>query len=117
MEKVDIFKNCPTSRWDKELSFGVSYIPSYETNLPCDIIVDTSGVYRHYNHPLCLFVVDGENVIPVTIEEIPKAKGSYDIPISLSLFIVDNLEHLVSTANPMADTGDLYDAIENYAKI
>ena len=112
----DMFENCPLSRGDEELSFGVSYISGADADLPCDIIVDTSGAYKHYNHPLCLFVVNGDNVIPVTISNPPRIKEGCKVPPEVLSFIMENIKPLTDAANPMSDTGDLYDAIDQYVE-
>lgn len=95
--------NFPTSIHDDELSEGVTYLTTRDTNLSADIIVDSGETYKEYKHPLCLFIVDGEIVHPITISNNPSATDGYEIPRDIFNFIVQNVDILFDFANMRMD--------------
>ena len=113
-DKSAFFKNCPTRRYDDELTEGVSFISGKSVGLPCDIIVDTGATYKYYNHPLCLFVINGDKVIPVTIQEQPLAKEGAMVPVEVISFIIDNLKILTDVANLKISGGEFYRRLREY---
>lgn len=113
-DKDGLFKNCPTSRDDEELTEGVTYLRSSFTHLPCDIIVDSGKTYEWYHHPLCLFVVDGDNVVPVTIERQPRIMDGCKVPPEVLSFIMDNYDTLVKFGNLKMSGGVFFDKLRAY---
>lgn len=99
---------------DIELTECVTYLHSEETNLPCDIIVDTEETYKVFCHPLCLYVVEGEKVIPVDvvreIETVPDG-----VPAEIIGFIRDNYDTLCLVADMKIDGFGFFDRIEAWA--
>ena len=99
---------------DIELTECVTYLHSEETNLPCDIIVDTGETYKVFCHPLCLYVVEGEKVIPVDvvreIETVPDG-----VPPEIIVFIRDNYDTLCLVADMKIDGFGFFDRIEAWA--
>ena len=103
--------NFPSTIHDKELSEGVTYLTTRDTNLSADIIVDSGETYKHYSHPLCLFVVDGETVHPITISPNPSAIGEYEIPDDILLFITQNISTLIDFANMKIDGSKFFTSL------
>ena len=72
-EEIDnVMKNDSEGKYastlqDEELTEGVTYLYAKNTGLPFDIIVDCGRTYEYYGHPLCLYIVNGDNVIPINI--------------------------------------------------
>ena len=108
--------NFPSTIHDKELSEGVTYLTTRDTNLSADIIVDSGETYKHYSHPLCLFVVDGETVHPITISPNPSAIGEYEIPDDILLFITQNISTLIDFANMTIDGSKFYTSLRAWKK-
>ena len=115
-ENASIFGNCAKTRDDEELMEGVTFLDKKFTKLPCNIIVDTGETYKYYNHPLCLYVVDGDNVIPVTIESQPRIKEGYKVPPEVLPFIMDNITALTDVANFKISGSQFFDSIRMYLK-
>lgn len=105
--------NCPTNRDDEELTEGVTYLSKEQTNLSVDIIVDCGETYKWYRHPLCLFIVNGDSVIPVTISQVPKGPNGVIIPPDVISFIKHNIKLLTDFANMVIDGPDFYDALSH----
>jgi predicted nucleotidyltransferase len=102
---------------DEKLTECVTYLTREQTNLSKDIIVDTGATYKHYKYPLCLYVVTGETVIPVTVSSNPKVYGDRDnVPSDVIQFIINNKTLLEDVANITIDSWDFYDGIEKYLK-
>ena len=97
---------------DEELTEGVTYLHQRDTGLPCDIIVDCGKTYECYNHPLCLYVVNGNNVYPVDI--VKDTTSSLEIPSEIVMFIKDNYDSLCAFANMEIDGPEFFDIIESY---
>jgi hypothetical protein len=97
---------------DEELTEGVTYLHQRVTGLPCDIIVDCGKTYEYYNHPLCLYVVKGNNVYPVDIAR--SATSPFEIPSEVLMFIEENYDSLCAFANMEIDGPDFFDIIESY---
>ena len=97
---------------DEELTEGVTYLHQRDTGLPCDIIVDCGKTYEYYNHPLCLYVVNGNNVYPVDI--VKDTTSSLEIPSEIIMFIKDNYDSLCAFANMEIDGPEFFDIIESY---
>ena len=95
---------------DEELTEGVTYLHQRDTGLPCDIIVDCGKTYEYYNHPLCLYVVNGNNVYPVDI--VKETTSSLEIPSEIIKFIKDNYNTLCAFANMEIDGPEFFDIIE-----
>lgn len=101
---------------DTELTECVTYLHSEETNLPCDIIVDTGETYKVSGHPLCLYVVEGEKVIPIDI--IPGIATVPDgVPVEIIGFIRDNYDTLCLVADMKIDGFEFLDRIEAWASV
>ena len=120
-EMIDIIKNsnslanCAKTRYDEELQDNVSYLSHSDTTLSVAIIEDTGFSYKHFNHPLCLYVVRPENeeeVFPVTISENPQTTSGNTIPNDVREFIVDNVQLLTDAANLIIDGFDFYDGVD-----
>lgn len=110
----DANENYAKTRDDEELQDSVSYLPSSYTKLSVDIIVDTGDSYSIFNHPLCLYVVNPENVglvYPVTISSNPQTINGNMIPNDVREFIVDNVQLLTDVANLTISGGEFYDGI------
>lgn len=97
---------------DEELTECVTYLHQRVTGLPCDIIVDCGKTYEYYNHPLCLYVVKGNNVYPVDIAR--SATSPSEIPSEVLMFIEENYDSLCAFANMEIDGPDFFDIIESY---
>lgn len=97
---------------DEELTEGVTYLHQRDTGLPCDIIVDCGKTYEYYNHPLCLYVVNGNNVYPVDI--VKDTTSSLEIPSEIIMFIKDNYDSLCAFANMEIDGPEFFDIVESY---
>lgn len=98
---------------DEELSEGVTYLTKSDTGLPCDIIVDCGKTYEYYNHPLCLYVVQGEDVIPVLISKDTRNNNSFVSPEVLN-FIKTNYKYLKMFANNRIGAPRFFERIEKY---
>lgn len=70
---------------DEELTEGVTYLYAKNTGLPFDIIVDCGRTYEYCGHPLCLYIVNGDNVMPINITK--NIKHSSECPIEIAMFI------------------------------
>jgi hypothetical protein len=95
---------------DEELTEGVTYLHQRDTGLPCDIIVDCGKTYEYYNHPLCLYIVNGNNVYPVDI--VKETTSSLEIPSEIIMFIKDNYDSLCAFVNMEIDGPEFFDIIE-----
>lgn len=99
---------------DVELTECVTYLHERETGLPCDVIVDTGESYKEYHHPLCLYVVEGEKVIPVDIvgdmEAVPDG-----VPSEILGFIRDNYDTLCLVADMEIDGYEFFDRLGEWA--
>lgn len=103
--------NYAKTRRDEELSENVTYLPTTDTNLSADIIVDSGESYLYYNHPLCLYVVKDDKVYPATISSDPSTIDGYQIPDDIRLFIVQNISLLTDLANMKIDGSAFFDAL------
>jgi hypothetical protein len=82
-----------------------------------NIIIDTGETYKYYKHPMCLYVVTGETVTPVTISSNPEVYGDRDhVSSDVIQFIIDNQTLLKQVADMTIDGWDFYDGIEKYLK-
>jgi len=109
-------KNYPRTIYDEEFKEGVTYLPTKDTSLSVDIIVDSGESYKYNNHPLCLFVVDGENVHPVTISLNPSTIGGYQIPDDVRDFIEQNISVLIDFANMKIDGPNFFALLNAWKK-
>lgn len=97
-EEIDnVMKNDSEGKYastlqDEELTEGVTYLYAKNTGLPFDIIVDCGRTYEYYGHPLCLYIVNGDNVMPINITK--NIKHSSECPIEIAMFIQDNYNAL-----------------------
>jgi hypothetical protein len=102
---------------DEELTEGVTYLAPRSTNLSVDIIIDTGETYKYYKHPMCLYVVTGKTVIPVTVSSNPKAYGDRDnVPSDVIQFIINNKTLLEDVANITIDSWDFFEGLEEYRR-
>ena len=97
---------------DEVLTEGVTYLYAKNTGLPFDIIVDCGRTYEYYGHPLCLYIVNGDNVMPINITK--NIKHSSECPIEIAMFIQDNYNALCAFANMEIDGPDFFDIIKDY---
>lgn len=97
---------------DEELTEGVTYLPSQETGLSCDIIVDCGKTYEIYGHPLCLYIVNGNKVIPIDITK--SISVSANCTLEITMFIRDNYKALCAFADMEIDGPDFFNIIKNY---
>lgn len=118
-EEIDKYLENETSKngyaknlQDEELTEGVTYLHIEETGLPYDIIVDCGKTYEFYNHPLCLYIVNGNDVIPIDITE--DINVSSNCPPEIVMFIKDNYGALCAFANMEIDGPDFFDIIKDY---
>ena len=95
-----------------EFAEGVTFLSKKETNLPFDIFVDCGETYKYFNHPLCLYIVNGENVFPVILSENPYSPLGGTVPKEVFDFIRKNLDILVNVANMSIDEGDFLKELE-----
>ena len=111
-------KNFARTLGDEELSDCVTYMPSKDTKLPYDIIIDCGETYKYFKHPLCLYVVNGESndpnteVIPVTISKNPSViNGTNTLNVTPIInFIRDNEEYLIKLANLEISGPEFFDS-------
>lgn len=108
--------NYPKTIYDEELSEGVTYLTRKDTDLSVDIIVDSGETYKVYSHPLCLFVVDGDIVHPVTISHKPSSNNGYNIPQDVINFIEQNFVVLIEFANLKIDGSKFFNAIREWKR-
>ena len=108
--------NFSTTIRDEELSEDVTYLPTKTTGLSHDIIVDCGETYRVFNHDLCLYVVNGDNVYPVLIAEQPTCPLNIDVPSDIKLFIQNNMDALIQFANMKIGGGDFFDILKSQRK-
>lgn len=99
---------------DDELTEGVTYLHKRDTGLSRDIIVDCGKTHKYYNHPLCLYIVSGNDVFPVNI--IRDTTSLHGVPSDILMFIKDNYDALCSFANMEIDGPYFFDIIESYKK-
>ncbi len=97
---------------NEELTEGVTYLYAKNTGLPFDIIVDCGRTYEYCGHPLCLYIVNGDNVMPINITK--NIKHSSECPIEIAMFIQDNYNALCAFANMEIDGPDFFDIIKDY---
>ena len=113
---MDLTEEIPTTIHNEELAEGVTYLTTRDTNLSADIIVDSGETYKHYQHPLCLFVVNGEKVHPITISLSPSTIGEYEIPGDILLFITQNISTLIDFANMKIDGSKFFTSLREWKK-
>lgn len=102
-----------TKLTDNELTDCVTYLWQKDTGLPCDIIVDCGKNYEFYNHPLCLYVVQGDSVKPILItKDSKKFEGSE--PEEVVSFIKANYCYLRAFANNRIGASKFFEKIEEY---
>jgi hypothetical protein len=117
-EEIDnVMKNDSEGKYastlqNEELTEGVTYLYAKNTGLPFDIIVDCGRTYEYCGHPLCLYIVNGDNVIPINITK--NIKHSSECPIEIAMFIQDNYNALCAFANMEIDGPDFFDIIKDY---
>lgn len=92
--------------YDDEFSEGVTFLSKKETKLPYDIFIDCGETYKYFNHPLCLYIINNDDVYPVILSENPYSPFNDKVPIEISDFIKANLDILVNVANMIIDEGD-----------
>lgn len=115
-EEIDnVMKNNSEGKYastlqDEELTEGVTYLYAKNTGLPFDIIVDCGRTYEYCGHPLCLYIVNGDNVMPINITK--NIKHSSECPIEIAMFIQDNYNALCAFANMEIDGPDFFDIIK-----
>jgi len=98
---------------DEELSEGVTYLHQKDTGLHSDIIVDCGRTYELYEHPLCLYIVRDNDVIPVDIVPNIDAKSS-GIAEDIVYFIRYNHAALQAFADMEIDASDFYDIVSSF---
>lgn len=99
---------------DEELSDGVTYLYTKDTGLSKDIIVDSAETYKYFNHPLCIYVVEDNNVFPIVVSQTPFTPFKQKVSPDIIMFV----QHFASTLKELADmdidSGDFFDMIEQY---
>ena len=106
----------------KDEIFGYTRLSSKETGLKNDIFVDDSSLYQEYNHPLWLYVLNGNDdiydVIPISISynpqilmKNPKLNFSRNDLRKIFIFIKKNKKALDDCANGFIDSFELIDKI------
>lgn len=120
-DMIDVMKpsnnvNFSHTIYDEELTEGVTYLSKNDTGLSSDVIVDTGETYKYSNHPLCLYVVDGKNVHPVSITEVPSSFDGYNVPNDIIIFIRQNLNTLIEVADLKIDGYEFFERIEEWEK-
>lgn len=103
---------------DREVLWDYMRMTPKQTGLPYDIFVDNGGEYKNNHHDLWLFVVDGDNLIPVTVSEHPIVKTLVHNPdISLEpvrVFIRNNHKRLKGLADGKAMMDLFFTGIKPY---
>ena len=102
-----------TSIYDEELTEGVTYLYTRDTNLSHDIIVDCGETYIYYHHALCMYVVEGEKVHPVLISPNPSTIEDYNIPDDIRSFITQHITLLTDLADLKISGGTFFKALED----
>ena len=62
--------------YDEEVQDGVAYLEPKVTGLKYGLIIDETENYIIFRHPECVYVVDGDKLIPISMINKPKM---YDI--------------------------------------
>lgn len=112
----DLIKNYATSFSDEELRDGVTYLSAKETGLSKDIIVDNGENYKIFNHPLCVYIVEGDSVFPITVDSNPVSPYGFDAPKDITIFIEHNRELLKNFADLNIDAPEFFNNIRSFAK-
>lgn len=103
--------------YDDEFAEGVTFLSKKETNLPFDIFVDCGETYKYFKHPLCLYIINEENVFPVILSENPYSPLGETISKEVFDLIRQNLDILVNVANVAIDEGDFLTELEKRIQI
>lgn len=113
-EGIAFNDNYAHKRTDEELQDYVTYLPQKDTGLSKDILVDTGENYKFFNHPLCIYIIDGENVYPVTVSNSPKSPTGIEIPMDIMFFVQRSVRILQEVADIKIGADIFFDYIENY---
>ena len=96
------------------------YIPHDLTKLPFDIYIDDGNSYKNHKHPLWLYILKNDTLIPITIEQEPKVvegeitKSEY---ISISEFICKYLKLLQDIADDLVDSSILNNNLQQQYRL
>ena len=64
--------------YDEEVQDGVAYLEPSVTGLEYGLIIDETENYIIFRHPECVYVADGDRLVPITINGKPKIYGKLD---------------------------------------
>lgn len=109
-------ENYATKRTNNELDEYVTYIEKDDSGLSKDIIVDCGENYKYYNHPLCIYVVEDDNmsVYPVTVSATPQAPFGNNVPPDITAFVQNSVNILKGVADVTISGGEFFDYLDTY---
>ena len=110
-EKLRETTNYASKMSDNELN-DYTYLSAKDTGLPYEIYVDCGQAYKRNNHSLCLYVVRGQNLTPVTISYNPICLGRLGDSKKVKDFIIRNYWALKQYADMEIGSPELYDSID-----
>ncbi|MBP5723968.1 MAG: hypothetical protein J6X18_10415 [Bacteroidales bacterium] len=110
-QKLNEATNYASKLCDNELN-DYTYLSAKDTGLPYEIYVDSGQAYKRNKHPLCLYVVRGKNLTPVTISYTPVCLGRLADSKKVKDFIIRNYWALKQYADMDMDSGEFYDSID-----
>lgn len=96
---------------DSELE-DFTYLSKTDTSLPYEIFVDSGQGYKRNRHPLCLYIVHGQNLIPVTVSETPICYGRVEKSKIIKDFVKRNYWALRQYADMEISSPEFYDSID-----
>lgn len=108
--------NYATNRNSDELCDYVTYVRKRSTGLSKDIIVDCGENYKYYNHPLCVYVVEDDDisVYPITVSTTPQAPFGNNAPSDIIAFIQNSVNILKGVADIEIGAGDFFNYLHEY---
>lgn len=108
--------NYATNRNSDELCNYVTYVRKRSTGLSKDIIVDCGENYKYYNHPLCVYVVEDDDisVYPITVSTTPQAPFGNNVPPDITAFVQNSVNILKGVADVTISGGEFFDYLDTY---
>lgn len=111
--------NYATNRNNDELCNYVTYVHKRSTGLSKDIIVDCGENYKYYNHPLCIYVVEDDNVsvYPVTVSTTLQAPFGNNVTSDIIAFVQNSVNILKGVADIEIGAGDFFNYLHEYREL
>ena len=85
-----------------------------DIGLSKDIIVDSAETYKYFHHPLCIYVVDDDNVYPIVVSQTPDTPHGQKASPDIIMFVQHFANALKELADMNIDGGDFFCMIDQY---